>query len=318
MTSLKDPSGGTTTYGYDNDNRKTSIAYPNGTGMVMGYDAAGRTTQINGGKTSGSGSSLQITTYYVKYTYTYSLSNGTTNLIQSETAQDPTNVSNHFSWAYGYDSQNRLTSAVKTDQATKTVNQQWSVVYDANGNMTRKTYSGASDFIATYGTFNADNEPTSATSTGHYGGQSISGGDTYSYDADGNLLSVVNTGNTSSALSHPQTHVYNAANQDVSGKGTAHGGTEGSYRYGYSGTDQTERVNNNGVSDVYTGLGLSSETTSSGTTEYVRCSCGMLNSERTPDGKIYYYLFDIHGSIVGMTDSSGNDVNRYGYYYSDT
>jgi RHS repeat-associated protein len=39
----------------------------------------------------------------------------------------------------------------------------------------------------------------------------------------------------------------------------------------------------------------------------------MLNSERTPDGKIYYYLFDIHGSIVGMTDSSGNDVNRYGY-----
>jgi YD repeat-containing protein len=245
MTSLKDPSGGMTTYGYDNDNRKTSIAYPNGTGMLMVYDAAGRTTQINGGKTSGSGSSLQITTYDVKYTYTYGLSNGTTNLIQSETAQDPTNASNHFSWAYGYDSQNRLTSAVKTDQATNTVNQQWSVVYDANGNMTKKTYSGASDFIATYGTFNADNEPTSATSTGHYGGQSISGGDTYSYDADGNLLSVVNSGNTSSALSHPQTHVYNAANQDVSGKGTAHGGTEGSYSYGYSRTDQTERVNNN-------------------------------------------------------------------------
>jgi YD repeat-containing protein len=62
MTSLNDPSGGTTTYGYDNDNRKNSIAYPNGTGMVMVYDPAGRTTQINGGKTSGSGSSLQITT----------------------------------------------------------------------------------------------------------------------------------------------------------------------------------------------------------------------------------------------------------------
>jgi RHS repeat-associated protein len=30
-------------------------------------------------------------------------------------------------------------------------------------------------------------------------------------------------------------------------------------------------------------------------------------------GKEYYYLFDTHGSVVGMTDSSGNDVDRYGY-----
>jgi RHS repeat-associated protein len=47
--------------------------------------------------------------------------------------------------------------------------------------------------------------------------------------------------------------------------------------------------------------------------EFVRCSCGLLNNERTPDGKHYYYLFDGIGSIVGMTDSSGNDVNGYGY-----
>jgi RHS repeat-associated protein len=45
----------------------------------------------------------------------------------------------------------------------------------------------------------------------------------------------------------------------------------------------------------------------------VRCSCGLLNHERTPDGKKYYYLFDGLGTIVGMTDSTGSDVNRYVY-----
>jgi RHS repeat-associated protein len=51
----------------------------------------------------------------------------------------------------------------------------------------------------------------------------------------------------------------------------------------------------------------------SGPTEFVRCSCGLLNNERTPDGKKYYYLFDGLGSIVGMTDSTGSEVNAYGY-----
>jgi RHS repeat-associated protein len=46
---------------------------------------------------------------------------------------------------------------------------------------------------------------------------------------------------------------------------------------------------------------------------YIHCGCGLLNHERTPDGKKYYYLFDGLGSIVGMTDSTGSDVNRYVY-----
>jgi RHS repeat-associated protein len=39
----------------------------------------------------------------------------------------------------------------------------------------------------------------------------------------------------------------------------------------------------------------------------------MLNSERTSAGKVYYYLFDGLGSIVGMTDSTGALVATYGY-----
>jgi RHS repeat-associated protein len=39
----------------------------------------------------------------------------------------------------------------------------------------------------------------------------------------------------------------------------------------------------------------------------------LLNNERTSNGNKYYYLFDGEGSIVEMTDSSGNAVNSYGY-----
>ena len=45
----------------------------------------------------------------------------------------------------------------------------------------------------------------------------------------------------------------------------------------------------------------------------MRCSCGLLNNERTSSGSKYYYLFDGEGSVVEMTDSSGNAVNSYGY-----
>ncbi|GCE13356.1 RHS repeat-associated core domain-containing protein [Tengunoibacter tsumagoiensis] len=64
---------------------------------------------------------------------------------------------------------------------------------------------------------------------------------------------------------------------------------------------------------VYGGLGLTRAKTTAGTTEYVRCSCGLLNNERTPDGKKYYYLFDGLGSVVGMTNSTGQEVNAYTY-----
>ncbi|GCE25904.1 hypothetical protein KDA_13880 [Dictyobacter alpinus] len=102
------------------------------------------------------------------------------------------------------------------------------------------------------------------------------------------------------ALSLAQTHTYNNANQDVSGSG--------------SGTRSTkiQRVKNNGNSTIYTGLGLSSEKVAGNTTEYVHFSCGMLNSERTSAGKVYYYLFDGLGSIVGMTDSASYDYDPFG------
>jgi hypothetical protein len=43
------------------------------------------------------------------------------------------------------------------------------------------------------------------------------------------------------------------------------------------------------------------KTSATNTNEYVRCSCGMLNSERTSTSKVYYYLFDRCGSLINFT-----------------
>ncbi|GCE25991.1 type IV secretion protein Rhs [Dictyobacter alpinus] len=301
VTTLTDPGNAITTYGYDDANRKTRIQYPNGTGMIIGYDAAGRQVNNVGGKTTGSGSTLAIPSPYTGYTYNYGSSTASKEVLQSAVKHSANNYSVYGTWTYQYDSLNRLSDV-------KNPTQHWAIGYDTNGNMTSKQYTGASNFIATYTNFNAANQPTGASSTGNYAGKPVSASATYSYDANGNLTAITNSGDSKGALSLAQTHTYNNANQDVSGAGSTK-----TYTQSYSGTDQTQRVNNNGTSTIYTGLGLSTEKVAGNTTEYVRCSCGMLNSERTSAGKVYYYLFDGLGSIVGMTDSAGNMAASYDY-----
>ncbi len=117
---------------------------------------------------------------------------------------------------------------------------------------------------------------------------------TYSYDADGNLM----------ASTPGQSYTYNIKNQTTA---------IGSDSYTYSGATQDERVQVNSTSYVYSLLGLSSQTDSSGTTYYTRCSCSQLLDEVKPDGSKYYYLFDGLGSVIGMTNSSGTLVNFYDY-----
>ena len=137
--------------------------------------------------------------------------------------------------------------------------------YDWSGNRTSATLDlGATPTTYTY---NAANELTSSTQ----GSTNL----TYNYDADGNL-----SGWTSGGLSFS----YNTLNQTTAISGN---------NYSYSGADQTDRVQAGNTSYVYSFNGLSSQSDSSGTTYYTRCSCakGTLIDERTPAGA-YYYLFD--------------------------
>ncbi len=108
--------------------------------------------------------------------------------------------------------------------------------------------------------YNAGNELTSQTQSNTT--------TSYSYDGNGNLTGVTPGG---PSLDH------NAKNQTTSiGNNT--------YTYTYSGPDQTDRVQINSTTLDYSGLGLSRQEDASGTTHFVRCSCGLLNNERLPSG----------------------------------
>ncbi len=287
MTVLTEPDSSKTNYGYDNANRKTSIQYPNDTGMLMTYDGAGHELTNTGGVMNAQG---QITTTYDHFVYSYTQGSKHVALQQNVSYLDPVGQSATLTRTYTYNSLNELTGASIQNGNLGVAN--FTYGYDANGNITSKSAFNGVPTTSVSSTYNAANELTSSTS--QRSGVMGSTTSNYTYDGNGNL-----TGNsTGRSLS------YNVANQTT---------TINANTYAYSGGNQNERVTVNSTTDVYSTLGLSSEQTSSGTTVYVRCSCGLLNNERLSSGQKYYYLFDGLGSIVGMTDNSGHDVNRYDY-----
>jgi RHS repeat-associated protein len=279
MTSVEEPDTSITTYGYNAANEKTSISYPNGTGELFTYDKAGHVLTAIGGKMSNG----QITTTYLNFSYVYKSGNNQTQLLQSVTLLDPLGHTNSYTRQYSYDSMNRLTNAEVLSGSQEV--EDWGYQYDKAGNRTSSSVL-SSGKTTTY-SYNGAEELTRTVQ----GSTTI----TYNYDGNGNLTGA------SSGLSLS----YNVKNQTTA---------INSNSYTYSGPDQTERVQVNGTTDVYSGLGLSYEKNSSGSTYYTRCTCGLLVDERLPgSGGKDYYLFDGLGSIVGLTNSSGSEVNAYDY-----
>jgi RHS repeat-associated protein len=297
LLTLQDNTG-LTTFTYDALNRIRTKTLPGGTVITTAYDKTGNLTSFNdgGGAVSYHYDSVNnmtvltepdgALTTYSSFNYSYLAGTTQTALLQSVDQLDPVSHSATHHRAYSYDSQNRLTVADVTKAGTET--EKWSYAYDNAGNRTQ-------DILAIPGKPTVTNTYTYAPGNELLTKQLQGGASTsYSYDGNGNL-----TGSTGGP-----SFTYNRKNQATN---------IGSDSYTYSGADQQDRVQVNTDTFVYSGLGLSARTDASGTTHFVRCSCGLLNNERTPDGKKYYYLFDGLGTIVGMTDSSGKEVNGYVY-----
>jgi RHS repeat-associated protein len=280
VTKVEEPDGSITSYGYNNANEKTSISYPNSTGVLFTYDKTGHVTSAVGGVLNAQG---QITTTYSSFTYSYLAGSTPTNLVQSVKLLDPIGHVNSFTRDYSYDSMNRLTNAEVFNSSNQEV-QDWGYSYDKAGNRLKSTvFSSGSTMTYSY---NGANELT----------QTVQGSTTVTYSYDGN-------GNQTGSSTGPS-FTYNDKNQTTA---------IGSNSYTYSGPSQVDRVKINALTNTYSSLGLTSQSDTSGTTYYTRCSCGLLVNERLPNGSKYYYLFDGLGSIVGLTNSSGSEVNAYDY-----
>jgi len=285
LTSYTD-AGGTVTYGYNQVNLLTSLTQPSGAQTNYGYDNANRRISM----TLPSSTGITVAYGYDNAGHTLSIKavKGTTQLLSltytytktlktRATYNDDTLL--NYIYGYTYDALNRLTGASGL-RGTST-----SYTYDGAGNRTSATSHG---ITSTY-SYNTADELVS----------SLVNGTTTSYSYDGNGNQLTGAGRTFS---------INDKNQTT---GISSGGSTDSYTY--SGADQTDRVRYNGVSTIYSSLGLSVDGAGgSSATYYTRTSAGQLMSERTTTGT-YYYLMDDLGSVLKVVDSSGNVKNSYYY-----
>ena len=137
---------------------------------------------------------------------------------------------------------------------------------------------------------------------------------TYEYDLNGNLIRVI--GSAQSAL-----YEYNSENKLV--KATVQNGvlvTEETYTYDYSGNRTSKTTHrSDGVTEYVKYINDNSSLTnvlaeigSEGSVQaYYTIGADLISQER--DGNVSVYLYDGHGSVVGLANESGVVTDTYAY-----
>ncbi len=294
--------GGTynTYYTYSGTGRKTQQVTPSGRAEAYTYTPNGNLQSI---ATAGK-----------MFSYAY-YDNG---LIQSVT------YPNGLQTAYTYDAAGRVT-AMETTGGGRTVNSLL-YTYDANGNVLTETRNGAQTAYA----YDSLDRLISVT---YSDGSSV----LYEYDAlnnrtkethsDGTVkeyaynhagqLSAVSVGGTVT-----DTYTYNAAGALSTHNGKTYtydawdrlsGYTDGtaSYTYKYD-TDglRTQKNDTQYVVDIHNNVIAEANESGSVTAETI---WGHRPLARKTGDAWYYYLYNAHGDVIGLTDESGTVVNSYAY-----
>ena len=196
---------------------------------------------------------------------------------------------------YTYDSLYRLTSETITEGEKVTG---YTYAYDNVSNRILKTENGA----ATEYVYNALNQLVLDSET------------SYEYDLNGNLIRVI--GSAQSAL-----YEYNSENKLV--KATVQNGvlvTEETYTYDYSGNRTSKTTHrSDGVTEYVKYINDNSSLTnvlaeigSEGSVQaYYTIGADLISQER--DGNVSVFLYDGHGSVVGLANESGVVTDTYSY-----
>lgn len=270
---------------YNNNNAETKRTLPGNATVTTTLDLAGRTTRITGKNTAGA------TVSDVGYSYTAAGATGPTadrTAIQTRTSYLEPSIPSGAVTTYGYDSLNRVKSAVEKNGAT--TNASWTYSYDASGNRTQQVRAGATGAASgtinyTYNTANRITG-TSADTT------------TWTYDGAGNQTRNGITGQTATFNSQAAVTGIGATTYTAFGQGN------------------TEQLTRSASTTSYTSsaLGLTRETLASGAQRnYTRTSDGTATSTRFGGGSKYYYITDALGSVIGMFDKTGAYAGGYSY-----
>ena len=276
LTRVVDRNGYATVYEYDANGNRTAVHYANGFTTTYDYDLLNRLICEKTVDINGD--------IVVQYIYTL----GAAGERKSVTELDRT-------VEYSYDSLYRLTSETITEGEKVTV---YTYAYDNVSNRILKTENGAETAYV----YNALNQLVSDSET------------SYEYDLNGNLIRVI--GSAQSAL-----YEYNSENKLI--KATVQNGvlvTEETYTYDYSGNRTSKTTHrSDGVTEYVKYLNDNSSLTnvlaeigSEGSVQaYYTIGADLISQER--DGNVSVYLYDGHGSVVGLANENGKVTDTYAY-----
>lgn len=283
-----------TKYAYDNLGNLTSVTSPSGFARTYSYDRAERLVQlVFDGKT-------------VSYDYN---ADGTVKKIT---------YPNGITTEYVYDDAKRATSV--TTKLGSSVKEQYSYTYDGNGNVL--SVSGTKNISYTYDNLNRLKSYTENGVT-----------TVYTYDKRNNLISET-------CGSNVKTYEYSGDNRlsktiendvetvyeyDLNGNLIRRGNDEFAYdednKLVYSNVNSVETTYKIGVDGL-----RSSKTTAGISTDYSIDEAGNVISEGSEEiiighravakkigSSYYYYLYNAHGDVTALTDSTGEIVNNYSY-----
>ncbi|THA26538.1 hypothetical protein E4198_19305 [Streptomyces sp. RKND-216] len=279
LTDLTAPDGKTTTFDHNSNGERTKTTYPGGTVQEIDLDDSGRPQRITA--TSDAGTLVDLS-------YDYSRTEGGETVDGTKIRAKTDHVTG-LDYTYSYNSAGRLSYAEEQDGSEKVAG--WQYCYDPAGNVTSQGVTEGCPRGTEY-TYNDASQLTAKNGEG-------SG---WSYDEAGNETAGAPT--TADTRTGEKYSAYNQLTE------ITHDGA--TYTAEYAGTSNAERVRFGDTTFRNTPLGLSAQTTSGVTTGFVREPAGTLNS-MTRGGESYYYLTDALGSVVALTDESGNKVNSYDY-----
>jgi RHS repeat-associated protein len=192
---------------------------------------------------------------------------------------------------YIYDTLARLTSAVEKDTLGTTTTASWTYGYDNAGNRQSATLSPQGTGGTTAFTYNNANEILTRAGSGTG----------WSYDANGAETAAVGATTRTTGTWNPKLQ-----NTSTTVAGTAQART-------YTGIGNSTRLSAGSTTYRNTALGVTAQTITSVTTNYVREPGGNLVALRTAAGASYYYIYDGLGSVAGLISSSGTKSNSYTY-----
>jgi RHS repeat-associated protein len=237
------------------------------------------------------GNRVSLTTSGAATAYTYNPANLITSLTNTVNGE----VQSSYSYTYLRDGN----QSGKTDHTGRTV----SYTYDGSARLINETYP---DSIITY-TYDLAGNRASKTSNGEtefysYDSNnrllSVTNWDNetvFTYDANGNQLSKTVTGTFEvDEEDETSTYTYNARNQLT---GFTDGTAAASYAYRPDGLRHSKTVNGVTTRHVLDGWHVIADITNGSSAYYTR-GIGLLW-----DSEDRYYLFDAHGSVVGLAGS---------------